>query len=324
MLINSVTGAIDTKNMGVTLMHEHVANLEFSFCHAYDDWFDKETTLAQFKDEIDRVKPYGVSTFVDCTPINLGRDLDIMIDASEKAEIPILASTGLYYMEDPWTYFDLDPGYLAELLLRDTTKGIQGRGVKPAVIKCATDSNVGYTEVNKKMLQAAAITARDSGLPIYTHTTPDGKMGLYQQEVFAENGVKPEKVVIGHSFDTCDIPYLEKMLANGTYIGCDRVGLQIICSTDKLATCVAELVKKGYASQIMLSHDSNITSDFALSFVRYKRDRKQNPAVGAYFEVFEVLIPMLKEQGVTQEQIDEMTITNPRRFFEGLPIGAEV
>lgn len=320
MLIPSVTGSVDTADLGVTLMHEHVVNLDFTMCNAFADWFDREEVLDQFTAETARAKSHGMRTMLECTPINLGRDVRLLRDAALRADVQLLCSTGVYHQEDPWIAYEVDPGFLAEFYLRDICQGIQGTDIRPAVVKCATDVVWGMSEVNRLLLQAAAIASVESGTPIYTHSASKNRSGLYQQEVLTGAGVAPHKIVIGHAFDWCDYGYLADLLKGGTYVGCDRVGLRGETPTEDLAQCVAHFCREGYAPQIMLSHDSCIASDYALSFTRTRRDRGVNPCTGFYYEVFEGLLPRLLELGVTPEQIHTMTVENPRRYFEGAPL----
>lgn len=320
MLIPSVTGMIDTAELGTTLMHEHLANLDFHMCNAFSDWLDRETVIEQFAEEVKRGKQHGLKTMLECTTINLGRDIHLLKDAAERADIQLLVSTGLYHQEDPWIAYEAEADYIAEFYLRDIYEGIQDTDIKPAVIKCATDAVWGMSDINRILLQAAAIASKESGTPVYTHSSSKQKSGLYQQELFIrEQGILPHKIVIGHAFDWCDYDYIEKLIQGGTYVGCDRVGLRFETPTEDLANCVAHFCKKGYADRIMLSHDSCIASDYALSFTRTRRDRSVNPCTGFYYEVFEGLIPRLRKLGVTEEQIHTMLVDNPRRYFEGIP-----
>lgn len=320
MFIHSVTGPLDTKDLGLTLMHEHVVNLDWNMRLAFDDWFDQDKTLDYFADEIEKVRGYGVKTYVDCSPINLGRDIHLLREAAERAHIQILAATGLYWQEDPWISRLVDEEYLTELYLRDLTQGIQGTDSKAALIKVATDFGYGKSPVNQALLRAAAKASIQSGAPITTHSTYRERTALYQQELLLDAGVAPHKIIIGHAFDATDMEYLEALLQNGTYVACDRVGLESVCPVYLLAPCVSRLCAQGYSKQLMLSHDANIISDVMFSLTRNKRDRNANPCVGDYTAVFEQLIPLLRQQGVTQEQLDQMLIENPRRYFEGAPI----
>ena len=76
MKINTVLGTIDSKDMGVTLMHEHISTIEWNFARAFPGFFDKEEAVRLFCQEMEPLKAYGLKTFVDATPITLGRDVE--------------------------------------------------------------------------------------------------------------------------------------------------------------------------------------------------------------------------------------------------------
>lgn len=321
MHVNSVNGPIDTKNLGLTLMHEHVANINVFMRYAFPDWFDKEYVLGRFSGEIDKISPYGLKTFVDCTPINLGRDVNLCKEAAMKTGLQIICATGLYYMENPWYYIEAKAEVYAKYLIRDIQDGIQGTDIKAAIIKCASDACIGLTKTNRVFLEGSALAAKETGAPVYTHHTPDGEMGFYQQDILMKNGVAPHKIVIGHAFDSCDVPYIEKLIKNGTYVGCDRIGVESFTGMEpeNVIACVAELCKRGYSKHIILSHDSCAATDFGYSLSDVRKDDK-NPIIFDYCTIFRTFIPGLLKLGVPQEQIDEMMIANPRRYFEGQPI----
>lgn len=322
MKIQTVCGEIDSSQLGCTLMHEHVATLDASMVQAYPDWYDRGAVLNTFAEAIARVKPYGVKTFVDQLPINLGRDIHLLREAAERAEIQLICATGVYHTEHPFICRNIDPEFMASFFIRDLTQGIQGTPYKAALVKCATDKLYGESENNRAMLRAAAIASRETGAPIGTHSCSKLHQGLYQQRIFFEEGIAPHKILIGHSFDCLERDYLTQLLDNGTYVGCDQIGIHHRASTEDLAACVADLIAmgKGYEKQIMLSHDGGIVNDYAYSFAPWRRDPAKNNSLGFYDELFEVMIPELLTRGVTQEQIDTMLIENPRRYFEGTPI----
>jgi phosphotriesterase-related protein len=322
MEVNSVNGPIDSKNLGRTLIHEHLVSVDLTMVNAFNDWFDVEDMYHQFCVRAERLKKHGVKTVVDQLPINLGRNIHWLREASLRSGIQILCATGLYHMEEPFISRNVDPEFMAEFFVRDLTEGIQGTPYKAALIKCATDKQHGESEVNKVMLHAAAIASVQTGAPIGTHSNSKLHQGLYQQRIFLENGVEPQKILIGHSFDCLEQNYLTALLENGTYVGCDQIGIVHRASTEALAECVAELIhlEKGYEKQIVLSHDSAIVNDYAYSFARWRRDLAKNTGIGNYDEVFDVMIPELKKRGITQEMIDVMMIDNPRRYFEGKAI----
>lgn len=316
MLINSVLGKLDTKDLGVTLMHEHMAALDRNMVFAYHDWYNREETLSIFAEVIGKIKEFEACTFVEASPINLNRDVLLLKDAAERAGINILCCTGLYWVEDPW-YNSIEPEILAEYFIRDIEVGIQGTEIKAAFVKCCTDVLYGQSETNKAMIKATALASKKTGVPIYTHASSHARQGLYQQELLIQEGIEPHRIAIGHAFTSDDIEYVERIIKNGSYVGCDQVGYESFCTTEVIARNVIELCRKGYSKYIFLSHDKNIFSDFAFALSDARRNREENIICGSYDTVFRRLIPMLLEHGVTKEQITDMLVNNPRRYFEG-------
>ncbi len=307
--ISSVLGEIDTSELGFTLMHEHILVLSWSMRQSFPDWFDRAAHIEHAVKEALAAKERGVKTIVDLTTINLGRDIEIIREVAEKAEMQIIAATGFYWTEEPW-FQGWEADNLAEFLMKDITKGIQGTGVKPGIIKAATD-HLGVTPVNRKLLEASARLHRATGLPLSTHTDVHTRTGLAQQDVFEEEGVDLTRVIIGHCGDTEDIDHLEEILKRGSFIGMDRFGIDILLPMEKRVSMVAELCRRGYADRMVLAHDASCHIDwFPKELVRQMAPRWN------FRHVPDDVIPALRKEGVTEEQIRTMTVTNPRRIFE--------
>jgi phosphotriesterase-related protein len=192
--------------------------------------------------------------------------------------------------------------------------GMQGTNIKPGILKCGTD-RFGITPLNHKLLQVTARLHKLTGLPITTHTTVTNRSALDQLDLFAEEGVDMQHVVIGHCGDTEDYDMLEAILAHGSYIGMDRFRAVHAFPTEKRVQVIAELCRRGYAGRMVLSHDTDVASDFN----RYKRPApEQLPAATCvYCYVPEVVVPALRAAGVSEEHIHMMTVDNPRRIFGG-------
>lgn len=319
MEINSVLGSIDTADLGVTLMHEHLVTTCRDMRVSFHDWVDEEAILRKFEYEMERAKRHGVKTYVEASPITLGRDISLLIKAAERTGVNILCCTGLYWTEDPW-FNCIDPDVLAEYFVRELTVGIEGTNVKAAFAKCATDNLYGKSEANQAMVRATGMAAATVGVPVYTHDNNGIEgFGLYQQELLMKEGVPAHKICIGHAFTGNKPDYILEIVKRGSYVGCDQVGYEAFCPTEVFAKNVIALCQQGYSKQIVLSHDKNITTDFCYAAAKNRR-AEDNPITGDYVYVFEKLLPLLREGGVTQEQLDNMLIHNPRRYFEGKPI----
>ena len=304
--VNGVLGPIEADDLGFTLMHEHIMICNWSMRQSFDDWVDIEEVTRNASQEITGAQSLGVGTIVDLTPINLGRDVHVLREVAERAEAQIVAATGLYYHHEPWVVgWEVDR--LVEWLLRDIEKGIQGTQAKAGIIKAATGEE-GVTDDNRHMLQVAARLQKAGGVPISTHTTPANQSGLAQQDVFEEEGVELERVVIGHCGDSDNLDYLEKILNRGSYIGMDRFGLDMILPMESRVATVATLCERGWANRMVLSHDACCSIDF------YPQGTPMPPHWN-YRHICQDVIPALRKAGVSEAHLTEMTVTNPRRIL---------
>jgi len=307
--IPGVLGPLDTADLGFTLMHEHILVANPAMRAAFPDWVDREAHVARATEELRSARERGVETIVDLTPINLGRDIGVIRDVAERAGVQVIAATGLYWTEEPWLV-GWEADALVEWLLRDLTEGIEGTDIRAGIVKCATD-HLGVTPTNRKLLQVAARLHRRSGAPLSTHTSCAERTGLGQIEVFREEGVDFSRVVIGHCGDTDDLGYLEEILASGATIGMDRFGLEMMLSTEKRVSTVAELVRRGYAEQMVLSHDACCHIDWFPADLIGRMAPRWN-----FRHIPDDVLPALRKEGVSEDAIRTMTIDNPRRLFE--------
>lgn len=72
--VNTVKGPVSPRELGITLMHEHLAELNNSMKRCYADWFNADIFLEKIKPVFQKAKKYGLSTYVDQTAVNMGRD----------------------------------------------------------------------------------------------------------------------------------------------------------------------------------------------------------------------------------------------------------
>ena len=118
-------------------------------------------------------------------------------------------------------------------------------------------------------------------------------------------------MVIGHCGDTTDIDYLEQLIANGSYIGMDRFGLDNYLSFEDRVNTVARMCERGHADKMVLSHD-------AACFMDWLPEQAVPVALPNwhYLHIHNDVLPALKERGVTNDQIRTMLVGNPARIFE--------
>ena len=317
--VNTARGPIDTSDLGVTLMHEHVFIMTTEIAQNYPEAFgDESKREADAITRLNELKARGVDTIVDLTVIGLGRYIPRIARIAAATELNIVVATGLYTYNDVPMYFHyLGPGaelggpeIMTDMFVRDIEVGIAGTRIKAAILKCATDEP-GVTPGVERVLRAVAVAHRRTGVPISTHTHAATRRGLEQQKIFAEEGVDLSRVVIGHCGDTTDLSYLEEIIAAGSYIGMDRFGIDAYLSFEDRVDTVARMCERGHADKMVMSHDAACYFDalpeetLPLALPNWH-----------YFHIHNDVIPALKQRGVTQDQLDTMLITNPRKIFQ--------
>jgi phosphotriesterase-related protein len=306
--INSVLGSLDTSELGPTLMHEHILAVNWAMRQCIAGWFDKEAFIKEASEQLLLAKKAGIKTIVDPTTISLGRDVNLLREVAEKTEMQIIVATGCYWTDDlSFLYWETDR--IVDALLQDIEKGIQGTTIKAGIIKCATDK-AGVTPQNRKQLKVAARLHKLTGLPITTHTHAAEKNGIDQQALFREEGVDPSRVIIGHTGDTEDLEYIETLISAGSYVGMDRFGLDVILPNDARLDTVKKLCESGRADRLFLSHDATVFTDW------FSEGLKETYMPNWHIRfISESVLPALREKGVTEKQINQMMVDNPRRFF---------
>jgi phosphotriesterase-related protein len=323
-MVNAVLGPISPEKMGQTLVHEH-------FAFAYPGWYADET-LAPYNREaalrtnlevIKIAKGVGINTIIDATTNDVGgRDPELYKELAKKTGFHIICSTGLYTEhEGAPAYFKTRMPFgkdiskmISELFIKEINEGIGSSGVKAGVIKVGTGGKISPYE--EAVLKAAVMAQKATGVPIITHTDgPTG--GLEQAEIFIREGADLKKVMIGHVSNSKDIEYHKAILARGVSIAFDRLGLVIFNQDTINVKNIAELCKQGYARKIMLSHD---TCNFWLGQPLPADAPAQVVQLLSKWRIDHVskdIIPALKEQGVTEEQITTMMVENPKYLFQG-------
>ena len=316
--VNTVRGAVATSELGATLMHEHVFVLSTEIMQNYPaGWGDEEERIESAIERLNELKSRGVSTLVDLTVIGLGRYIPRIQRIAARTEINIIVATGVYTYNDVPMYFHFQgpgtelggPELMVDMFVKDIEEGIADTGVRAGILKCATDQP-GVTPGVERVLRAVAQAHRRTGVPISTHTHAATRRGLEQQRIFGEEGVDLSRVVIGHSGDTTDTDYLEELIANGSYIGMDRFGIDVLLSFEDRVNTVARLCERGHAGKMVLSQDAACFNDWLPANVDQILPRWN------FLHIHNDVIPALKERGVTDEQIDAMLVDNPRKIFE--------
>jgi phosphotriesterase-related protein len=322
--VDTVRGKVDLDSLGTTLMHEHVFVLTPDVMQNYgDQWWDEQERVADAVTKLRQLKQAGVDTIVDPTVVGLGRYIPRIQRVNDEVDINVVAATGLYTFDEiPHFFHYRGPGTLlggpeimTELFVRDIREGIGDTGVKAALLKGVVEER-GMTADQTRVQQSICDAHLETGAPITVHTNAAAQTGRLAVDFYARNGVDLTKVVVGHAGDSNDLDYLKWIMDQGALIGCDRFGLDMFNPTDQRVRTIVELCAQGYADRIVLSQDAACYMDFFSGEAAQEALARTAPN-WHFLHVTTDVLPALREQGVSDEQITTMVVDNPRRYFAG-------
>ena len=282
-----------------TLCHEHVV---IDLSGVKNDPGARMEDKEAIVEDLCRLAAAGIERIIDLTGIGMGRDVAAARALCEKAHIAVLFSTG-FYKEPflPQIVFEKSESELAELMIKEITTGIQDTGEKARVIgEIGTGDEISAAET--RVFRAAARAQRETGVPIYTHTTL-GRLGLEQVEILTRAGADTEKVVIGHVDLNPDLDYYLRLLERGVYLGFDTIGKQTYQPDTVRASLIVELSNMGYAGRLVLSTD----------VTRLSHLRRYGGYGRAYLT--DSFIPMLRNLGLSERDLELMLSETPDRLF---------
>lgn len=291
---------MDPDELGRTLPHEHV------FCDFYRvtgnlDHVLNDETLAL--DELGAFARTGGQAIVDCTTPDLGRDPSALRRVGERSGLHIIMGTGWY--RQPYYPPEIDrapTGALAERMAAELVDGVAGSGIRAGIIG-ETGADLDYlTAQEERVLRAAARAHRATGAPISTHASMY-PVGLAQLALLREEGVDPGYVIIGHCDTYLDSGYHLAILGADAYVQFDTIARTHINPDARRADALLALLRAGWAERLLLSSDRCYRSDLH-AFGGAGND-----------VVFTRFFELLRDRGVSDDELDVMTIANPRRIL---------
>src|SRR3954451_20400228 len=97
--VESVTGPVAAETLGFVLSHEHIACASAGIVRGWPALFGGRAALVdRATDALIQARESGVTTVVDATTFDLGRDMDLLAEVSVRSGVTILASTGHWLM----------------------------------------------------------------------------------------------------------------------------------------------------------------------------------------------------------------------------------
>jgi phosphotriesterase-related protein len=306
--VQTVLGRIDPSDLGVTLPHEHTQCALWHIENRWDYWQltrDEPLILA----ELERFREARGRSLVDLTLPGMGRDPAWLKRIAEASGLNIVMGCGWYrtaYYPPEARIDRRSVDDLADELVREMEEGVADSGVRPGVIGEIGTDKPWVSPAEERVHRAAARAARRTGLSITTHSVLS-PVALAQLRIFEEEGLDPGRVAIGHSDSYPVLDHYLEIIRRGASIEFDFLGMMFTAverhGEERIVELLLELLGRGHAEHVLLSQD--VCNDAQLH--RY--------GGSGYTYLADRFLPRLRSAGVSDADIDTMTVANPRRLL---------
>jgi phosphotriesterase-related protein len=306
--VQTVLGRIDPSDLGVTLPHEHTQLALWHIDSRWDYWQltrDEPVIVA----ELEQFRAAGGRSLVDLTLPGFGRDPAWLTGIARASGLHIVMGSGWYrtaYYPPEARIDQRSVDDLADELVREAEEGVGETGVRPGIIGEIGTDKPWVSAAEERVHRAAARAARRTGRSVTTHSVLS-PVGLAQLQIFEEEGLDPGRVVIGHSDSYPVLDHYLEIIRRGASIEFDFLGMPFTAverhGEGRIVELLQELLSRGHADRVLLSQD--VCNDAQLS--RY--------GGRGYTYLAERFLPRLRQAGVSDAEIDTMTIANPRRVL---------
>ncbi|MFN8445616.1 MAG: esterase [Caldilineaceae bacterium] len=288
--------------LGTILPHEHIfvdlGPIEAaSYQHA-----DCDEVVRVMTPYIESIQQQGVGALVECTPVGVGRRVDIVLAVSQATQFPVVVATGIY--REPWVPLwahQASEDELAEWMLQELNDGIEATGVRAAWIKLSAGDD-GITPCEAKILRAASRAGKTTGAVIGSHTIC-GRVVKDQLDIIEAAGYRPDRFIWIHTQVEPDFELHLAMARRGCWIEYDSIGS---ANRDDLhIERILRLLDAGLGHRLLLSHDRGW----------YDPSKPHGGTQLPYTYLVETFLPKLRRAGVDEATIQHLTVRNPFLAF---------
>lgn len=304
--IDTVTGPIAAAELGLTLMHEHVLVDFIGAASVSRSRYDADAVFTTALPYLQHVRTLGCRALVECTPAYLGRDVQLLKRLSEASGIRILSNTGFYGAAKdkhvPAFAFTETAEQLAARWIREAERGIDGTSIKPAFMKIGVDE-APLSEIDAKLVRAAAITHRATGLPIASHTGT-GAAAMAELALLEAAAVPLSAFIWVHAQSERDDSLHDQVARRGAWVEFDGISP---ASLARHLALVQRMKAQGLLDRVLVSHDAGW----------YHVGEPGGGQFRPYTTLFTDFIPGLKSAGFSDAEVQQLLVENPRRALTG-------
>ncbi len=297
--VMTALGPVDPGALGVTLPSEHV------IVQPQNDGADDPDRILDSVDaalaELEDASFAGVRAVVDSTTADAGRNPAATFWVAQRVPVHIVVATGYgpHRSATPLVG-DRTANEIAAIGIAEIRNGIAGSPMRAGVFVTGSSSNE-ITEVERRVVLAAAIAHRETGVPISIRPER-GTMALEQLALLRDAGVAPDRVIAGCLDSALDETYLMRVLETGAFVAFDQVSDETIVSDRARAAMLRRLASAGHLGQLLVSGGMARKS----SWLAYGGQ----PGLRYLMESFPV---MLMDAGFAATEVRQIMVDNPQR-----------
>jgi phosphotriesterase-related protein len=306
--VQTVLGPIEPEALGFTLPHEHT---QIALWHIEGRWDYWQLTRDEpvMLDELARFRGAGGSGLVDLTQPGVGRDPEWLVGLARASDLHLVMGCGWYrgaYYPPEARIDRRSVDDLTDELTGEAADGVGETGVRPGIIGEIGTDKPWVSALEERVHRAAARAAVRTGMAITTHAVMSA-VGLAQLGIFEAEGADLTRVIIGHADSYPVLDHYLEIVCRGANLEFDFLGMSFTPTERhgerRVIELICDLLARGHVDRILLSqdvcHDSQLT--------RYEGQ--------GYVYLAESFLPRLRAAGVSDAEIETMTVRNPRRLL---------
>lgn len=264
--------------------------------------------VAVAREEVRRFGRAGGGTLVDLTTTGLSPQPLELRSIARATGVRIVAGCGFYLASMlPARTRGASIDQIVESMTRQVFSGLDGSDVRPGIIGELGTSEV-IDDFEWRMLRAAAVVQRRSGLAIVVHTYPWGSNALAIADLLIADGVPASRVVIAHrDHAPIDIDEHLALASRGVYVSYDGFGKEWY--VDDLASWfprdyerlagLRQLIEAGHLERLLVGCDVCLK----IQLTHY--------GAWGYEHLPRNVVPMMSRHGFTSDEIEALTRINP-------------
>ena len=289
------------KDLGITLMHEHVLVDFIGADKIGPGRYDPEEAAQAALPRLRQIQKLGCRTFVECTPAYLGRDPRLLRRLSRETGLRILSNTGYYGAQAgkflPAHARSETAQQLAARWIAEWEQGIEGTGIRPGLLKTSVN-RAPLPEMDARLIRAAALTHKATGLTLASHTG-EGAAALEELDMLQAERVPADAFIWVHAQSEKDGAFHVRAAERGAWVEFDGVR---DATLDRHLALVEAMASRKLLGRVLVSQDSGW----------YHVGEPGGGNYRPYDFLFTHFVPKIRER-LGEKAVRQLLVENPAR-----------